>query len=95
MKCKYDHKDYIGGYKQAIDKRYVNIGNDLHRTRCDDCMKFFACKEQDDMIIPSIKDPICVCLGQHKYEYKHSLCSKCHMTRLDNIGGQPRHRRIK
>ena len=90
----YDHKDYIGGYKQETDKRYFNVGNDLHGTHCDECMLLFSAKEEIDMITPSIKDPIFVCLGRHKYDCKHSLCSKCHLKKLDSEGGRPR-RRLK
>ena len=93
-KCMYDHKDYIGGYEQETDKRYYNVGNDLHGTHCDECMLLFSAKEEIDMITPSIKDPIFVCLGRHKHDCKHSLCTKCHLKKLDSGGGRPR-RRLK
>ena len=94
LKCIYDHKDYIGGYEQESDKRYFNVGNDLHGTHCDECMSLFSCKEEKDMITPSIREPIFVCLGRRKHDCKHSLCSKCHLKKLDGEGVRPR-RRLK
>ena len=67
LKCIHDHKDSIGGYKQETEKRYVSEGNDLHGTHCDECMMMFSFKEQKDMITPSLKDPMLVYLGRHKY----------------------------
>ena len=95
MSHSHDRKDVFGGYKQETDKRYYNIGNDLYRTHCDVCMKLFSHKEQENMITPLMEEPIFVCLGQHKYECKHALCSTCHMAKLDNIGGRSRRRRKK
>ena len=91
-KCTFDHTDYAASFAQETEKRYYTIKNDLHGVSCCECSKIFKEKEGSNVIVPSLKSPLWIFLGRSEFKCKHSLCSKCHMEKLDNMGGRKRRR---
>ena len=55
----HDHKDFIGDYKQEPDRRYFNIGNNLHGTHCDKCTELFQGTREYDHTIDE-RTNICI-----------------------------------
>ena len=77
--------EYVAGYKHEIDTRYCIDRNDVHGANCSGC-KMELIEEGIDLTIPSIKLPIYVYLGRRKFKCTQSLCSKCHVEKLDDSG---------
>ena len=92
-KCTLDHTDYVASFAQETHKRYCTEKNDLHGVICCACHTNFRDREGPNVTVPSLKTPLWVCLGRSEFQCTYSLCSTCHMDKLDNSGGRKRHRR--
>ena len=66
-KCTFDHTDYVASFAQETDKHYCTIKNDLHGVSCCECSKTFKEKEDPNVIVPSLKSPLWVCLGRSEF----------------------------
>ena len=82
--CTYNHKEYHTGYKREDDKRYWKEGAELFGTKCMDCMKTISEKETCNCIVPSLTNPIHICLGRNKYNCHHCYCNSCYRIK-ENI----------
>ena len=91
-RCTHTHADIVS-YKEEGDKRYFKKDMELFNTKCAKCKKHFSNVDGDNIIVPSIANPVYVCLGRNKYNCSHSICHKCYHIMAGKCNKAPKHRR--
>jgi hypothetical protein len=76
--CKYNHDD-LANFKAESVKRYFNGTLETHfRVACKKCDKKIGHEEGDDIVVPTVKEPVYVCMGNVTNDCKKGLCYKCY-----------------
>ena len=87
VKCKNDHDDYKFGYTSIEEKEYCCNGNYLCGVKCFVCSVTFVSRVEKNTktgtsVIPSMKKPVRVCIGQVMFSCTHSICNDCFLKKM-------------
>ena len=86
--CVYNHCNYIGGYKEEIEKGYCKEGYNLHGTSCRACNTKFGDTVCKKVTVLTIRKPMYICIGRNKHGCNFGFCYESFMIKSTVTSGR-------